>query len=47
MYTPRFMVVMTMTGQRVHHMNLGVYISAEAALSYLGIGIQYPNISWA
>ncbi|WP_329122336.1 ABC transporter permease [Streptomyces sp. NBC_01465] len=27
-------------------MNLGVYISAEAALSYLGIGIQHPNISW-
>jgi len=27
-------------------MNLGVYIGAEAALSYLGIGIQYPNISW-
>lgn len=27
-------------------MNLGVYIAAEAALSYLGIGIQYPNISW-
>ncbi|MFF9410528.1 ABC transporter permease [Streptomyces anandii] len=27
-------------------MNLGVYISAEAALSYLGIGIQSPNISW-
>lgn len=27
-------------------MNLGVYISAEASLSYLGIGIQHPNISW-
>ncbi|MDX3072123.1 ABC transporter permease [Streptomyces sp. MI02-7b] len=27
-------------------MNLGVYIAAEAALSYLGIGIQSPNISW-
>ncbi|TKA08944.1 ABC transporter permease [Actinacidiphila oryziradicis] len=27
-------------------MNLGVYIAAEAALSYLGIGIQAPNISW-
>ncbi|MFK8906807.1 ABC transporter permease [Streptomyces sp. YS-3] len=27
-------------------MNLGVYISAESALSYLGIGIQHPNISW-
>jgi oligopeptide transport system permease protein len=26
--------------------NLGVYISAEAALSYLGIGIQPPSISW-
>lgn len=26
--------------------NLGVYISAEAALSYLGIGVQSPNISW-
>jgi len=27
-------------------MNLGVFIAAEAALSYLGIGIQSPNISW-
>jgi oligopeptide transport system permease protein len=27
-------------------MNLGVYIAVEAALSYLGIGIQPPNISW-
>ncbi|MFJ2606724.1 ABC transporter permease [Streptomyces sp. NPDC091279] len=27
-------------------MNLGVYISAESALSYLGIGIQPPDISW-
>jgi oligopeptide transport system permease protein len=27
-------------------MNLGVYIAAEAALSYLGIGIQSTNISW-
>lgn len=26
--------------------NLGVYISAEASLSYLGIGIQPPSISW-
>jgi oligopeptide transport system permease protein len=26
--------------------NLGVYISAEASLSYLGIGIQPPDISW-
>ncbi|NGN63450.1 ABC transporter permease [Streptomyces sp. A7024] len=26
--------------------NLGIYISAEAALSYLGIGVQSPNISW-
>ncbi|MFF8288032.1 ABC transporter permease [Streptomyces sp. NPDC016309] len=26
--------------------NLGVYISAEAAFSYLGIGVQSPNISW-
>ncbi|WP_419997567.1 ABC transporter permease [Streptomyces boninensis] len=26
--------------------NLGIYISAEAALSYLGIGVQDPNISW-
>ncbi|MEU2153862.1 ABC transporter permease [Streptomyces sp. NPDC019396] len=26
--------------------NLGVYISAEAAFSYLGIGVQAPNISW-
>ncbi|MGW1254003.1 ABC transporter permease [Streptomyces sp. NPDC002513] len=27
-------------------MNLGVYIATEAALSYLGIGVQSPNISW-
>ncbi|MFG2626971.1 ABC transporter permease [Streptomyces sp. NPDC048473] len=27
-------------------MNLGVYVASEAALSYLGIGIQSPNISW-
>ncbi|MFF5702174.1 ABC transporter permease [Streptomyces sp. NPDC012794] len=26
--------------------SLGVYISAEAALSYLGIGVQPPEISW-
>lgn len=26
--------------------SLGVYISAEAALSYLGIGVQPPQISW-
>lgn len=26
--------------------NLGVFIAAEAALSYLGIGIQSPSISW-
>ncbi|MEE1756367.1 ABC transporter permease [Streptomyces sp. SP18CS02] len=26
--------------------NLGVYIAAEAAFSYLGIGVQSPNISW-
>ena len=26
--------------------NLGVYITAEASLSYLGIGIQPPDISW-
>jgi oligopeptide transport system permease protein len=26
--------------------NLGVFIAAEAALSYLGIGIQSPAISW-
>ncbi|MFD3805773.1 ABC transporter permease [Streptomyces sp. NPDC058611] len=26
--------------------SLGVYISAEAALSYLGIGVQPPGISW-
>lgn len=30
----------------VSTMNLGVYIAAEAALSYLGIGIQSPSISW-
>ncbi|MFE7528381.1 ABC transporter permease [Kitasatospora sp. NPDC057542] len=26
--------------------SLGVYIGAEAALSYLGIGVQSPEISW-
>lgn len=26
--------------------NLGVYIAAEAALSYLGIGLRFPDISW-
>ncbi|MFD9411198.1 ABC transporter permease [Streptomyces sp. NPDC059989] len=26
--------------------SLGVYISAEAALSFLGIGVQSPEISW-
>ncbi|GLV80754.1 peptide ABC transporter permease [Streptomyces lavendulae subsp. lavendulae] len=26
--------------------SLGVYISAEAALSYLGVGVQAPEISW-
>ncbi|WP_424211983.1 ABC transporter permease [Streptomyces sp. BI20] len=26
--------------------SLGVYISAEAALSYLGVGVQPPEISW-
>lgn len=26
--------------------NLGVYIAAEAALSFLGIGLQDPTISW-
>ncbi|RST14654.1 ABC transporter permease [Streptomyces sp. WAC05374] len=30
----------------VSTINLGVYISAEAAFSYLGIGVQSPNISW-
>ncbi|MGW6915780.1 ABC transporter permease [Kitasatospora sp. NPDC054939] len=30
----------------VSTINLGVYIGAEAALSYLGIGIQSPEISW-
>ncbi|QGV78757.1 ABC transporter permease [Streptomyces ficellus] len=30
----------------VSTINLGVYISAEAAFSYLGIGVQAPNISW-
>lgn len=30
----------------VSTMNLGVYIAAEASLSYLGIGVQSPNISW-
>ena len=27
-------------------MNLGVFIAAEAALSFLGVGIQSPGISW-
>ncbi len=26
--------------------NLGAYIATEATLSYLGIGLQYPAISW-
>ncbi len=26
--------------------NLGAYISAEATLSYLGIGLQPPTVSW-
>ncbi|NHA66890.1 ABC transporter permease [Phycicoccus flavus] len=26
--------------------NLGAYIAAEATLSFLGIGLQYPAISW-
>src|SRR5690606_11715597 len=26
--------------------NLGVFIAAEAALSYLGVGVQSPDISW-
>ena len=26
--------------------NLGVFISAEATLSFLGIGLQPPTISW-
>ncbi|MFD7902417.1 ABC transporter permease [Kitasatospora sp. NPDC059722] len=30
----------------VSTINLGVFIGAEAALSYLGIGIQSPAISW-
>ncbi|MER7461957.1 ABC transporter permease [Streptomyces sp. NPDC097981] len=30
----------------VSAISLGVYISAEAALSYLGIGVQPPEISW-
>ncbi|WP_061299599.1 ABC transporter permease [Herbidospora cretacea] len=27
-------------------MNMGVFIAAEAALSFLGVGIQSPDISW-
>ncbi|WP_214110934.1 ABC transporter permease [Acrocarpospora catenulata] len=27
-------------------MNLGLFIAAEAALSFLGVGIQSPDISW-
>ncbi|MFD0278888.1 ABC transporter permease [Kitasatospora sp. NPDC127111] len=30
----------------VSAISLGVYIGAEAALSYLGIGVQSPEISW-
>ena len=30
----------------VSTINLGAYIAAEATLSYLGIGLQYPAISW-
>ncbi|MED7950157.1 ABC transporter permease [Kitasatospora sp. NPDC001574] len=30
----------------VSAISLGVYIGAEAALSYLGIGVQPPEISW-
>jgi oligopeptide transport system permease protein len=30
----------------VSTMNLGIYIVAEASLSYLGIGVQSPDISW-
>jgi oligopeptide transport system permease protein len=26
--------------------NLGTYIAAEAALSFLGVGVQSPDISW-
>ena len=31
----------------VSTINLGAYISVEASLSYLGIGLQPPAISWA
>ncbi|MBT2235603.1 ABC transporter permease [Nonomuraea sp. NEAU-A123] len=30
----------------VSTINLGVFISAEAALSFLGVGVQSPDISW-
>ncbi len=30
----------------VSTINLGVYIAAEAALSFLGIGLQPPTVSW-
>lgn len=30
----------------VSAINLGVYISSEAALSFLGIGLQDPTVSW-
>ena len=30
----------------VSTINLGVYIAAEATLSFLGIGLQPPAISW-
>ncbi|WP_435746957.1 ABC transporter permease [Nocardioides sp. SYSU DS0663] len=30
----------------VSTINLGVYISAEAALSFIGIGLQPPTVSW-
>jgi ABC-type dipeptide/oligopeptide/nickel transport system permease subunit len=26
--------------------NLGTFIAAEAALSFLGVGVQSPDISW-
>lgn len=26
--------------------NLGIYIAAEAALSFLGVGIRHPEVSW-
>ena len=33
-------------GQEAARENLGVFIAAEATLTFLGIGLQAPEISW-